>query len=284
MGSDLGPEEIIIGIKKALSEDKSDFGIIVVGGEETITPMLLRHNLIREPRVRVYNASEVIGMDEKPIQAIKTKKDSSMMRAIEIVKLGTAGADFAPLRRDFHAVSLRVGNGALVISVAGRARFAQYAVSVPPEPFCESVHVFLPACGYCEVREPRRAFASGGFCGAAGHKFNARAVSEREKIGGKILLWIFVFAPACESEIFFVKFAQEFQIIRPNRYVVYFHVVFRRAAYFVLQNAAARAPASGGGRVPPSARVFKTLFQIEPVFYLGLIFKRPPLGDEILFV
>ena len=88
----LGPEEIIIGIKKALSEDKSDFGIIVVGGEETITPMLLRHNLIREPRVRIYNASEVIGMDEKPIQAIKTKKDSSMMRAIEIVKLGTADA------------------------------------------------------------------------------------------------------------------------------------------------------------------------------------------------
>ena len=92
MGSDMGPEEIIIGIKKALDEDKSEFGIIVVGNEEIITPMLLRHNLIRESRVMVYNASEVIEMDEKPIQAIKTKKDSSMMRAIEIVKLGTASA------------------------------------------------------------------------------------------------------------------------------------------------------------------------------------------------
>ena len=92
MGSDMGPEEIIIGIKKALAEDKSEFGVIVVGNEEIITPMLLRHNLIRESRVMVYNASEVIEMDEKPIQAIKTKKDSSMMRAIEIVKLGTASA------------------------------------------------------------------------------------------------------------------------------------------------------------------------------------------------
>lgn len=92
MGSDMGPEEIIIGIKKALVEDKSEFGIIVVGNEEIITPMLLRHNLIRESRVMVYNASEVIEMDEKPIQAIKIKKDSSMMRAIEIVKLGTASA------------------------------------------------------------------------------------------------------------------------------------------------------------------------------------------------
>ena len=92
MGSDMGPEEIIIGIKKALAEDKSEFGIIVVGNEEIITQMLLHHNLIRESRVMVYNASEVIEMDEKPIQAIKTKKDSSMMRAIEIVKLGTASA------------------------------------------------------------------------------------------------------------------------------------------------------------------------------------------------
>jgi len=92
MGSDMGPEELILGIKKALTEDKSDYEIIVVGNETVITPMLLRHNLIRENRVKVYNASEVIEMDEKPIQAIKSKRDSSMMRAIEIVKLGTADA------------------------------------------------------------------------------------------------------------------------------------------------------------------------------------------------
>ena len=92
MGSDMGPEELIIGVKKALAEDKSNYEIIIVGNESVITPMLLRHNLIRESRIKVYHASEVIEMDEKPIQAIKSKRDSSMMRAIEIVKLGTADA------------------------------------------------------------------------------------------------------------------------------------------------------------------------------------------------
>ena len=92
MGSDLGPEELIIGIKKLLAEDKSEFCIIVVGREEEVLPLLLKYNLIRDSRIKVYNASEVIAMEDKPIQAIKTKKDSSMIRAIELVKLGTANA------------------------------------------------------------------------------------------------------------------------------------------------------------------------------------------------
>lgn len=54
--------------------------------------MLVRHDVLKDNRVQVYNASEVIEMDEKPIQAMKTKRDSSMMRAIDLVKIGTADA------------------------------------------------------------------------------------------------------------------------------------------------------------------------------------------------
>lgn len=92
MGSDLGPEELIIGVRQALSSDKSDFRIIVVGDDKVISPLLVRHDVIKDNRVQVYNASEVIEMDEKPIQAMKTKRDSSMMRAIDLVKIGTADA------------------------------------------------------------------------------------------------------------------------------------------------------------------------------------------------
>jgi len=92
MGSDLGPEELIAGIGLALKSDKSDYNIIVVGVESVITPMLMRHGVLKDRRIKVYNASEVIGMEEKPIQAMKTKRDSSMMRAIELVKLGTSDA------------------------------------------------------------------------------------------------------------------------------------------------------------------------------------------------
>lgn len=92
MGSDLGPEEIILGIKRALYKDKSRYQIIVVGNEEITTPLMMRHKILNDSRVKSYNAKEVIEMDEKPIQAIKSKRDSSMLRAIDIVKLGTADA------------------------------------------------------------------------------------------------------------------------------------------------------------------------------------------------
>ncbi len=92
MGSDLGPEELIIGIRQALSADKSDYRIIVVGDDKVISPLLVRHGVMKDNRVKIYNASEVIVMDEKPIQAMKTKRDSSMMRSIDLVKIGTADA------------------------------------------------------------------------------------------------------------------------------------------------------------------------------------------------
>ena len=92
MGSDLGPEELIMGVKAALSEDRGEYEIIIVGNEEITVPLMLRHGVLKDERVKSYNAKEVITMEEKPIQALKQKKDSSMLRAIEIVKIGTADA------------------------------------------------------------------------------------------------------------------------------------------------------------------------------------------------
>ena len=92
MGSDLGPEELILGIKTVLAEDKGQFEIVVVGNEEITVPFMMRHGILKDARVKSYNAKDVITMEEKPIQALKQKKDASMIRAIEIVKLGTADA------------------------------------------------------------------------------------------------------------------------------------------------------------------------------------------------
>ncbi len=92
MGSDLGPEELIAGVRKILHEDKSEYELIIVGQESVVSPILMRQGIMRDKRIKIYNASQVIEMDEKPIQAMKTKRDSSMMRAIDLVKLGTADA------------------------------------------------------------------------------------------------------------------------------------------------------------------------------------------------
>ena len=92
MGSDLGPEELLLGVKQALAEDRGQFEIIIVGNEEITVPLMMRHGLLKDDRIKSYNAKEVITMEEKPIQALKQKKDASMIRAIEIVKIGTADA------------------------------------------------------------------------------------------------------------------------------------------------------------------------------------------------
>lgn len=92
MGSDLGPEELLHGVKAFLSEDKGDYEIVIVGNEEITVPIMMRLGILKDRRIKSYNAKEVITMEEKPIQALKQKKDASMMRAIEIVKIGTADA------------------------------------------------------------------------------------------------------------------------------------------------------------------------------------------------
>lgn len=148
MGSDLGPAEIIAGIKQALAEDKSAYEIIVVGNEEAITPILLRCNLIRDNRVKIYNASEVIGMEEKPIQAIKSKRDSSMMRAIETVKLGSASAVLSCGNTGAlmagSTIKLRTIDGierpALATIIPGKTKnFVMIDVGASPDPKPESL-------------------------------------------------------------------------------------------------------------------------------------------------
>lgn len=90
MGGDLGPAEIVEAVKLALQEDGALAPILLVGPKETLTPLLATAGLGASPRVSIVHATEVITMDDKPLKALKTKKDSSMLRAIELVKSGEA--------------------------------------------------------------------------------------------------------------------------------------------------------------------------------------------------
>ncbi len=92
MGSDLGPAEVIAGVGLALQRYGGLCPLILVGDEAQIIPLLKQHNLISHPKISILHASEVIGMDEKPLTSIKQKKDSSMLRAIDMVREGKAQA------------------------------------------------------------------------------------------------------------------------------------------------------------------------------------------------
>jgi len=91
MGGDLGPTEVVAAVQLALKEFPSLNPITLVGDEGILTPLMKEFGLTRNERLSVHHASEVITMDDKPLNALKKKKDSSMVRAIELVKSGEAG-------------------------------------------------------------------------------------------------------------------------------------------------------------------------------------------------
>ncbi len=92
MGGDLGPVEVVEAARLALAEYPGLSRLILVGDSAVLNPLLARAGLAGHPSLTVSHASEVIAMDDKPLIAIRRKKDSSMMRAIELVKSGEAVA------------------------------------------------------------------------------------------------------------------------------------------------------------------------------------------------
>ncbi len=92
MGGDLGPAEVVEAARLALDEYDNLSPLILVGDEAQLRPLLAKAGLTGHPALSLVHASEVITMDDKPLQAIRRKKDSSMMRAIELVKNGEATA------------------------------------------------------------------------------------------------------------------------------------------------------------------------------------------------
>ncbi|MBL9186165.1 MAG: phosphate acyltransferase PlsX [Opitutaceae bacterium] len=86
MGGDLGPAEVVAAVRLALAPSHSPYSITLVGDEAVLIPLLHQNNLRRSSRLSVHHASEVITMDDKPLNALKKKRDSSMVRAIELVK------------------------------------------------------------------------------------------------------------------------------------------------------------------------------------------------------
>lgn len=92
MGGDKGPSEIIEGVSLALKGCLKEDTFFIVGNEQVLKPLLREKSLLQNEHIQVVHASEIIEMDENPLKAIKRKKDSSMMRALDLVKSGAANA------------------------------------------------------------------------------------------------------------------------------------------------------------------------------------------------
>ena len=95
MGGDHGCGVVIDGVKLALQSDQQIREVYLVGDQRQIEAALSRSRL-RDPRVRILHASEVLTMDDKPVLALRRKKDCSIGRAVDLVKEGKADAVISP--------------------------------------------------------------------------------------------------------------------------------------------------------------------------------------------
>ena len=91
MGGDHGCGVVIAGAKLALVASKKITRLYLVGNQADIHAALPERGF-RDHRVRVIHASEVVEMDDKPVIALRKKKDSSIARAAELVRDGEADA------------------------------------------------------------------------------------------------------------------------------------------------------------------------------------------------
>lgn len=84
MGGDNAPMAVVDGAVEALKE-YSDIEIYITGPEEKILKELAKHDYPKD-RVKVIDAKEVIGTNEHPVMALRRKKESSIVKALNLVK------------------------------------------------------------------------------------------------------------------------------------------------------------------------------------------------------
>ncbi len=91
MGGDHAPQNIVAGAVAALRENRQVSRLFLVGDKTRVEAELQKLSFA-DSRLQVVHASEVITMDDAPAQAVRRKRDSSMSRAIDLVKQGEADA------------------------------------------------------------------------------------------------------------------------------------------------------------------------------------------------
>ena len=91
MGGDHGCAVVVEGVRRALEADQKISTLFLVGDQAEIESALVAtgcHDL----RVQIVHASEVVTMDDRPVTALRKKRDSSIGRGAELVHDGLADA------------------------------------------------------------------------------------------------------------------------------------------------------------------------------------------------
>lgn len=84
MGGDNAPQAVVNGVVQALNEF-DDLEFFITGPEDIIKEQLKQENYTGN-KITIVDAKEVISTNEHPVMAIRKKKDSSLCKALNLVK------------------------------------------------------------------------------------------------------------------------------------------------------------------------------------------------------
>ena len=138
MGGDLAPKEIVLGSLDALVTDK-DLTVVLVGDVDKITP-ILQEEKYDKARIELVDAKDVISNDESPTMAIKTKKESSLVKAF----------DYLMANEDAEGFVSAGSTGAVLVGAfmkVGRIKGVSRPALAPILPTAKGNGVVLCDCG-----------------------------------------------------------------------------------------------------------------------------------------
>ena len=88
MGGDLGPPAVVAGIARSAAKNPN-IHFILHGPKEVLKRLVDRRRRLKNC-VKIVNSTDIISMTDKPSQAVRSGKNSSMWSALEYVKNGEA--------------------------------------------------------------------------------------------------------------------------------------------------------------------------------------------------
>ncbi len=144
MGGDHAPREIVRGVAAGLKYLSDDDVVFLYGQQEPVEACCAEVGL-DDPRVRVHHCPTIIGMQEPPVEALRAKRDSSIMRLAvaagkgkldAIISAGNTGAFAAACQlriRPIKGVS-RPGIAVVMPTFHGPAVICDVGANVAPKP------------------------------------------------------------------------------------------------------------------------------------------------------
>ena len=110
MGGDHAPGPIITGAVEAV-RDEPEMTVVLVGDHARVEAELAKHPDAHRDRLPIVHASEVIGMDDKPVEALRKKRDNSISKCWGLMAGG-----------DVKAIVSAGNTGAMVASALFNAK------------------------------------------------------------------------------------------------------------------------------------------------------------------